>query len=67
MAMNSLQNLADVLESGRNEIHVDADISRKALICMDRMLSFAAQHYANVRPSGDLAKEQKLFSGIGPA
>jgi quinolinate synthase len=67
MAMNGLQNLADVLESGRNEIHVDTDISRKAHICMDRMLSFAAQHDANVRPSADLAKEQKLFSGIGPA
>ena len=67
MAMNGLQNLAEVLESGRNEIHVDANISRKAHICMDRMLSFAAQHDANVRPSADLAKEQKLFSGIGPA
>ena len=65
--MNGLQNLADVLESGRNEIHVDEDISRKARICMDRMLSFAAPHDANVRPSEDLAKEQKMFSGIGPA
>ncbi len=67
MAMNGLQNLADVLESGRNEIHVDADISRKARICMDRMLNFAAQHAVNVRPAADLAQEQKLFSGIGPA
>jgi len=67
MAMNGLQNLADVLESGRNEIHVDTDISRKAFICIDRMLSFAVQHEANVRPSADLAKEQKLFLGIGPA
>jgi quinolinate synthase len=67
MAMNGLQNLADVLESGRNEIHVDMDISRKAHTCIDRMLSFAAQQDANVRPSADLAKEQKLFSGIGPA
>jgi quinolinate synthase len=67
MAMNGLQNLADVLESGRNEIQVDMDISRKAHTCIDRMLSFAAQQDANVRPSADLAKEQKLFSGIGPA
>ena len=67
MAMNGLQNLADVLESGRNEIHVDTDISRKAFISIDRMLNFAAQHGANVYPSADLAKEQKLFSGIGPA
>jgi quinolinate synthase len=67
MAMNGLQNLADVLESGGNQIHVDKDISHKAFICIDRMLSFAAQNDANVRPSADLAKEQKLFSGIGPA
>ncbi|MFT5976304.1 MAG: quinolinate synthase [Gammaproteobacteria bacterium] len=67
MAMNSLQSLADVLESGSNEIHVDADISRKALTCIDRMLNFAAQNNSNVRPSSDLAKENKLFSGIGPA
>ncbi|MFT4887122.1 MAG: quinolinate synthase [Pseudohongiellaceae bacterium] len=67
MAMNGLQNLADVLESGRNEIQVDMDIARKAHTCIDRMLSFAAQQDANVRPSADLAKEQKLFSGIGPA
>ncbi len=67
MAMNGLQNLADVLESGRNEIHVDPEIGRKATVCIDRMLDFAAAQKANVRPSGDLAKEQKLFSGIGPA
>jgi quinolinate synthase len=67
MAMNGLQNLANVLESGKNEILVDADISRKAFGCIDRMLTFAAQQKANVRPSPDLAKEQKLFSGIGPA
>jgi quinolinate synthase len=67
MAMNGLQNLADVLESGSNEILVDAETGRKAFICIDRMLAFAAQQKANVRPSGDLAKEQKLFSGIGPA
>jgi len=67
MAMNGLQNLLDVLESGRNEIHVDPEIGRKATVCIDRMLDFAAAQKANVRPSGDLAKEQQLFSGIGPA
>jgi quinolinate synthase len=67
MAMNGLQNLADVLESGSNEILVDAEIGRKAYGCIDRMLAFAAQQKANVRPSSDLAKEQKLFSGVGPA
>ena len=65
--MNGLQNLADVLESGRNEIQVDAEIGRQALGCIERMLAFAAQQKANVHPSGDLAQEQKLFAGIGPA
>jgi quinolinate synthase len=67
MAMNSLQNLTDVLETGNNEVQVDTDISRNALTCIDRMLNFAARNHGNVRPSGDLAKEHKLFSGIGPA
>lgn len=67
MAMNGLQNLADVLESGCNEIQVDAEIGRQAFSCIERMLAFAAQQKANVRPSGDLAQEQKLFAGIGPA
>ena len=67
MAMNGLQNLADVLESGRNAIHIDPQVAGKAYTCIDRMLAFAAQRKANVRPGGDLAKEQKLFAGIGPA
>ena len=67
MAMNGLQNLADVLESGRNQIHVDPEIGRKAYDCIARMLDFAAAQKARVRPSGDLAQEQELFKGIGPA
>ncbi|MBY4949215.1 quinolinate synthase NadA [Cupriavidus respiraculi] len=67
MAMNALSNLAEVLETGRNEIHVDPDIGRRAHTCIDRMLSFAAQQQANVRPSADLAQAQALFQGVGPA
>ena len=67
MAMNSLQNLADVLESERNQIEVDPETSRKAVVCIDRMLAFAAARKATVRPVADLAAEQALFSGIGPA
>jgi len=67
MAMNSLQNLADVLESGRNAISVDEAIRAKAVTCIDRMLDFAAARKANVRPSADLAAEQNLFAGLGPA
>jgi len=67
MAMNALTNLAEVLETGRNEIHVDADIGKRAVTCINRMLDFAAQQKANVRPAADLAKEAALFQGVGPA
>jgi quinolinate synthase len=67
MAMNGLRNLAAVLETGSNEVYVDPDISRKAKGCIDRMLQFAADIKAKVRPSSDLAAEQHLFQGIGPA
>ena len=67
MAMNGLRNLAETLESGRNAIEIDPETSRRAKVCIDRMLDFAAQKKTNVRPSSDLAQEQKLFSGIGPA
>ena len=71
MAMNGLQNLADVLEnmetSTTNEIHVDPEIGRQAVVSINRMLDFAAAKKARVQPGADLAKEAKLFSGIGPA
>ncbi len=67
MAMNGLQNLLHVLETGSNEIHVDPAIGKKAVVCIDRMLDFAAQKKANVRPTGALENEQTLFAGIGPA
>ncbi|MCO4861419.1 quinolinate synthase NadA [Cupriavidus sp. WGlv3] len=67
MAMNALTNLAEVLETGRNEIHVDPAIGAKAVTCINRMLDFAAAQKRNVRPSSDLAQEQALFQGIGPA
>ena len=67
MAMNGLRNLARVLETGSNEVQVDEQIGKKAKLCIDRMLQFAADIKANVRPSSDLAAEQQLFKGIGPA
>ncbi len=71
MAMNGLQNLADVLENmdhgSANEIHVDPEIGRQAVTSINRMLDFAAARKAGVQPGADLAKEAKLFSGIGPA
>jgi quinolinate synthase len=40
MAMNSLRNLADVLETMSNEIHIDEAIRKKALISTQRMIDF---------------------------
>ncbi|MDH2917342.1 MAG: quinolinate synthase, partial [Gallionella sp.] len=43
MAMNGLLNLAEVLESGNNEIHVDQAIIPRAVLPIKRMLDFAKQ------------------------
>lgn len=67
MAMNGLANLLSALETGSGEIQVESVVGQKAKLCIDRMLDFAAAKKANVHPGADLAKEQALFSGIGPA
>jgi quinolinate synthase len=41
MAMNGLENLETELESGKNEVRVDEEIRRKALIPIQRMLDFS--------------------------
>ena len=43
MAMNGLVNLAEVLETGKNEIHVDPVIIPRAVQPIQRMLDFAKQ------------------------
>jgi quinolinate synthase len=43
MAMNGLINLAEALESGKNEIHVDPAIIPRAVLPIHRMLEFARQ------------------------
>src|SRR5665811_1179832 len=43
MAMNGLLNLAEVLETGRNEIFVDPAIITRAVLPIERMLDFAKQ------------------------
>lgn len=40
MAMNALDNLADALEFGHNEIHVSPELVTKAMIPLQRMLDF---------------------------
>jgi quinolinate synthase len=67
MAMNGLVNLAAVLESGKNEIHVDPETGRQAKRAIDRMLDFAAAKKAKALPTGALEIEGKLYNGIGPA
>ncbi len=41
MGMNNLKNLVRTLENGHNEIQVDADIGRQAMVSVKRMLDFA--------------------------
>lgn len=41
MAMNSLENLAEVLETGRNEIHIDSSVRERALVSIRRMIDFS--------------------------
>jgi len=43
MAMNGLLNLAEVLKTGKNEIHVDPAIIPRAVLPIQRMLEFAKQ------------------------
>ncbi len=43
MAMNGLENLAEVLETGKNEIHVDPAVIPRAVQPIRRMLEFAGQ------------------------
>lgn len=44
MGMNSLQNLAEVLETGNQEIKISPELAEKARIPIKRMLDFAASH-----------------------
>lgn len=43
MGMNSLQNLADILETGKNEILVSKDLAERARIPIQRMIDFSRQ------------------------
>ncbi|MCZ8254566.1 MAG: quinolinate synthase, partial [Polaromonas sp.] len=53
MAMNGLAGLAHVLETGVNEIHVDAALGLRARLPIDRMLAFTEALKAG-RPVADL-------------
>ena len=43
MAMNALDNLAEVLETGASEVFVDHELGEQAMKPLTRMLNFSAQ------------------------
>ena len=53
MAMNGLANVAESLETGSNEVQVDAEIARQAQRSINRMLDFAQGLQLNVVGLGD--------------
>ena len=52
MAMNGLRNLAQVLESGANEITIHEEIRRKSLTPIQRMMDFARKHPIALKDRG---------------
>ncbi len=61
MAMNVLQGVADCLEKGTGEVHVDAETGRKAGRCITRMLDFVKAH-----PEALLARDAGRLAGMTP-
>jgi quinolinate synthase len=53
MAMNALQNLERVLERGDQEILIDEDVRRRAVLPIQRMLDFAREHGIGGRRDSD--------------
>jgi quinolinate synthase len=54
MAMNNLVNLAHVLETGENEIQIDAGLIAPALLPIERMLDFARKIKLPARGIGNV-------------
>jgi len=49
MGMNTLEDLTRTLENGDNEIAVDPDLGKKALVPLQRMVDFAASNKLRVK------------------
>jgi quinolinate synthase len=64
MAMNGLENLANVLDDFKNEVFVEPEVGQKARRSIERMLDFAATH--GVGPAAARATPGDP-AGIGPA
>lgn len=61
--MNGLAGVAQVLELGTNEIHIDPALGLRARLPIDRMLAFTAGSvFQNAPGSGS-----RLVPGIGAA
>ena len=53
MAMNNLERLLNVLETGGNEIKIDPKISEKAVIPIQRMMNFASSRGVRMAGKGN--------------
>lgn len=49
MAMNGLENLMQTLEQGSNEVLVDPELGKQAMVPLQRMLNFAKEAQVKVR------------------
>jgi quinolinate synthase len=57
MAMNGLAGLAQVLETGANEVHVDPALGQRARLPIDRMLAFTAALKKSPHAAGALVPD----------
>jgi quinolinate synthase len=53
MGMNALQNLNQVLDSGENQIDIDPELRKQAVLPIQRMLDFAAQQGIGMKGKGN--------------
>ncbi|ROR29806.1 quinolinate synthase NadA [Inmirania thermothiophila] len=53
MAMNGLRRLAQVLETGANEVHVDPAVAERALVPIRRLLDFARARRQEIYGNND--------------
>ncbi len=54
MAMNGLRNLTQVLETDANEITIDEDIRRRAVLPLKRMMDFAKKYKIGMKDRGNV-------------
>jgi quinolinate synthase len=53
MGMNSLQNLAEVLETGAQELKIGQELCNEAVKPIKRMLEFAKEHEIAMKNKGN--------------